>query len=334
MSQVISNLAVGAKIKYGNYQVESSTTLPIIWQVIDKNHTGYPANSVTLLTDKIIDLRGFDAKEPTNANADRVSYGNNRYRSSNLRQWLNSGGAANAWWVANNPADGTTNTNNKDATPEDAGFSETTGYNDIKGFMNNFTALELAKILDTTLTTAKNTITDGGGSETVTDKVFLLSNTEVGFAKENSIVEGSLFSIFAANANRIAYMTAQGFANVMSSNKPATVGAAWSWWLRTPYATNSDDARMVSSSGILDYYLAYAGSSGVRPALNLANNILVSDSTDSDGCYTAVWWTAPNIKTNINGALKTYVDGWVNIGGTARHIDSMWTNINGVLKKL
>ena len=119
MAQAITSLNVGDKIKFGTYKVEESSVLPIIWCIIDKNHTGYPANSITLLTDKIIDLRGFDAKEPSNANTDRQNYGNNRYRTSNLRQWLNSGGTAGSWWVAQNLTDGTANTNNKDATPND-----------------------------------------------------------------------------------------------------------------------------------------------------------------------------------------------------------------------
>jgi hypothetical protein len=35
----------------------------------------------------------------------------------------------------------------------------------------------------------------------------------------------------------------------------------------------------------LNYNVACTGSYGVRPALNLASGILVSDSVDSDGCY-------------------------------------------------
>ena len=287
MSQPITNLVTGDLIKFGSYQVEASSTLPIIWKVIDKNHTGYPANSVTLLTDKIIDLRGFDAREPANADADRASSGNNRYRSSNLRQWLNSGGAASTWWVANNPADGTLDTNNKDATPADAGMNEPTGYDDIQGFMNNFTALELIKMLDTTLTVAKNTITDGGGSEVVTDKVFLLSHTEVGFPDENSIVEGSLFSIFAADANRVAYMTDQGYVNTLAT-KPATIGAAWYWRLRTPTSALSFSAREVSDYGTQSSSDAFSGYPGVRPAFNLASDTVVSESVDADGAYTVV----------------------------------------------
>lgn len=334
MSQLISNLSIGSKIKYGSYQVEGSTTLPIIWKLIDKNHTGYPANSITLLTDKIIDLRGFDAKEPSNANSDRRSNGNGRYRSSNLRQWLNSGGAASAWWTANNPSDGSTNTNNKDTTPNDAGMWQPTGYSDIQGFMSNFTTQERAQMLDTTLTVAKNAVTDSGGSETVTDKIFLLSNTEVRLANENGVAEGSGFSIFAANADRVAYMTAQGLTNTLSSNKPSTVNTAWFWWLRTPDTYAPATAHMVHTSGSLYDSSAADGANGVRPAMNLSSSILVSDSVDEDGAYTVIWWSPPNLKPRIDGASKSMASGSVRIDGALKAIDSMWVRIDGALKKL
>jgi hypothetical protein len=321
MSQLISALAVGSKVKYGSYKVETSTTLPIIFKIIDKNHAGYPANSVTLLTDKIIDLRGFDAKEPLNADANRVTYGSNRYHTSNLRQWLNSGGAANAWWAAQNLTDGTLNTNNHDATPTDAGFDQTTGYNDIAGFMNNFTAQEIGKMLNTTLTVAKNIVTDGSGSETVIDQVFLLSNTEIGVANENAIVEGSLFSIFATDADRIDYMTDQGFTNTLSTAKPATVGTGWSWWLRTPQAVNSSYTNTVFYNGALGQNIARNGSVGVRPALNLASNILVSDVVDSDGCYTVVWSVPANTlaksTVNLTNATNELAKSTANVTNSA-----------------
>ena len=311
MAKSITTLVNGDKIKFGTYKVEGSTTLPIIWKVIDKNHAGYPANSVTVLTDKIVDLRGFDAKEVSNADTNRVSYGSNRYRTSNLRQWLNSGGAASAWFAAQNLTDGTANTNNHDATPADAGMSQPTGYSDIQGFMNNFTAQELTKMLNTTLTVAKNTITDGGASEAVTDKVFLLSNTEVGFANENSIAEGSI--IAAVSANRIAYMTDQGFANTLSASKPASVGAAWYWWLRTPLAGYSYSARVVHSDGTLNSHYAYVGHFGVRPALNLTSDILVSDAVDVDGAYVVIYNSTPtisgtdsNLGTSVTSITRTY----------------------------
>jgi hypothetical protein len=283
MTQPISNLAVGAKIKIGTYKVENSATAKIIWLVADKNHAGYPGNSITLVAEKIIDLRGFDAKEPGNANSGRASNGNARYRSSNLRQWLNSAGAANAWWTAQNIGDGTTNTNNKDATPNDAGFDQLTGYADIPGFLNNFTSDELANILDTTIKTAKNTNTDSGGSEDVVDKVFLLSCAELGFANYNNIAEGSLIALFNTASYKTAYLTQQAYDNTLSTAKPAGVGTAHNWWLRTPDST--DYAIRVRPDGLRGMTIACEGDVGLRPAMNIANDLQVSDTTDADGCY-------------------------------------------------
>lgn len=275
MAQLISNLTTGSKIKLGTYQVESETAQPIVWQIIDKNHTGYPTNSVTLLTEKIIDLRGFDAKEPANSDSNRRIYGNNRYKDSNLRQWLNKAGQP--WFEKTHTAD---------EPPTDGGMSKPTGYNTKEGFLSSFSVGELSAILDTTLTVAKNTVTDGGGSETVTDKVFLLSNTEVGLANENNIVEGSLFSVFSSSTARKAYLTQHAFDNAKSGSKPATINDAWYWWLRTPDAGYAYYVRNVDSSGVLSSNYASYGSYGVRPALNLKSDIFVSDTVDEDGCYT------------------------------------------------
>ncbi|MDA6987053.1 hypothetical protein OSM86_24160, partial [Escherichia coli] len=65
MPQTLGSLANKAKIKFG-----SLYGAPIIWIKADKNHAGYPANSVTLVTNQIIKLLCFDAKESANGNSD------------------------------------------------------------------------------------------------------------------------------------------------------------------------------------------------------------------------------------------------------------------------
>ena len=287
MTQPIGNLAVGSKVKFGTYKVESEAALPIIWTIPDKNHSGYPANSVTLFTERIIDLRGFDAKEPTNTDTNRQSYGNNRYSQSNLDQWLNDVGLN--WWTA---------THTYDATPNDAGMSQPTGYDDKLGFKSNFTADELAAVLDTTIRIAKNTVTDGGSYEDIVRKFFLPSTTELNLANENSIAEGVVLSAYsgAADALRIAYPTQALVTNTLSASKPASTAAAWYYWLRTPYSTNSYNARFVDTSGALLSNAAYLGSNGLRPLCNLRSDVLVSDTVDGDGCYQTIF-TTPHIIT-------------------------------------
>lgn len=285
MAKLISSLPVGSKVKFGKYQVENETPESIVWQIADKNHIGYPSNSVTLITEKIIDLRSFDAKEPSNSDSNRRSYGNNRYKDSNIRQWLNKSG--HLWFQK---------THNADEPPTNAGTDYGTGYDDKAGFLSGFTDEELAAMLDTTLTVVKNTVTDGGGTETVVDKVFLASNTEVGLANEPGGAEGSILPLFSSDASRISHLTEQAFTNTLSASKPSSIANAWYWWLRSPNSSSSSYVRRVDTDGSLSNGTACVGHYGVRPLCNLNSEILVSDTTDSDGAYTIVWAT-PHIIT-------------------------------------
>lgn len=251
----ISSLPIGSKIKYGSYK-----GAPIIWRIADFNHPGYPNNSVTLISDVILCEKAFDAKEPSNSDSDRQEYGNNRYAHSNLRQWLNKRGSP--WYEAQHSAD---------APPNSSGVASNP-YDTEPGFLTEFTDDELSVLLETTLTVAKNKVTDGGGSETVVDKIFLASCTEVGFANENQIAEGVQFPIFTDDASRIAQHN----------------GSNDYWWLRTPLASRSRDVRLVGSGGSRASRSAFSGSYGVRPLCNLKSDILVSDTVDSDGCYILV----------------------------------------------
>jgi hypothetical protein len=290
MSQKLSDLANGALVK------DTSSTYygePIVWRVIDKNHTGYPDNSITLMTDKIIKIAGFDGAEEGNANSNRASMGNNRYRTSNIRQWLNSSGAANSWWTAQNLTDGTTNTNNHDASPTTANMENGNGYDTQAGFLATFSAEFKAALLDTTLTVAKNTVTDGGGSESITDKIFLASVTELRLANENSISEGNAFAYFTADSRRIAYVTAQAASN--SDYKGVAAGQAWYWWLRTPNSGSAHCVREVLSTGGLNTYqiTAHGGWRSVRPFCNLSSDTRISDSPDTDSAYQILWSQPP-----------------------------------------
>lgn len=287
MSQSISALPVKAKVK------DTSTTyygVPIIWEIGDKNHAGYPANSVTLVAANILKLACFDAKESGNSDNNRRNYGNNRYSLSNLRQWLNKAGSP--WYQAQHGAD---------AAPTNANvWSNYNEYDDEAGFLTGFSAQMLAAILNTTLTVAKASV-DGGGSETVTDRVFLLSKAEVGLGAENGVSEGSTLAMFSDNASRQCRPTAQAVSNSEYKTSSLSASQPWWYWLRSPYASGSYYVRYVYSDGTLDYIYggAYRGGDGVRPALNLSSSILVSDSPDSDGAYTIVWNQAPTTPPSI-----------------------------------
>ena len=303
MSQTLGSLAVGAKIK------DTSTTFlgsPIIWLKADKDHADYPSNSTTLIAEKILALRAFDAKEPNNSDSNRVSYGNNKYSVSNIDQWLNSDAAAGQWYSARHDAD--------QAPTELTTHVSANTYTEDAGFLNGFSAFFKKNLLDTTLKTVLNTVTDGGSYESITRKIFLASTTEVGLANENSIAEGSILSLFSANTNadRIAYVTQECVDDSDYSSDPAA-GAAWYWWLRTPFSSISHGVRIVISSGSLYYFAARLGSYGVRPLCNLSSDILVSDTVDEDGCY--VIELPPEAPTKISIKTPIYCNPDYNTGG-------------------
>ena len=174
MSKKINTLAVGAKVRD---PLSKYYGVPVGFQIADKNHAGYPANSTTLAAEKILCLKAFDAKE-SGGNSDRQNYGNNRYSLANIRQWLNKSGTN--WYQAQHSYDR--------APGSSYVWNGYNAYDTEAGFKTGFSPQFLAAILPTTLTVAKPT-TDGGGSETVTDDFFLPSKQEVGLGSENGIAE-------------------------------------------------------------------------------------------------------------------------------------------------
>ena len=303
MSQTLGSLAVGAKIK------DASTTFlgsPIIWLKADKDHADYPSNSTTLIAEKILALRAFDAIEPNNTDSNRAKYGNNKYSVSNIDQWLNSDAAAGGWYSARHDAD--------QAPTELTTHVSANTYTEDAGFLNGFSAFFKKNLLDTTLKTVLNTVTDGGSYESITRKIFLASTTEVGLANENSLAEGSILSLFSANTNadRIAYVTQECVDDSDYSSDPAA-GAAWYWWLRTPYSSDSHFVRFVFSYGSLNNGYARSGYYGVRPLCNLSSDILVSDTVDEDGCY--VIELPPEAPTKISIKTPIYCNPDYNTGG-------------------
>lgn len=66
MAQSLNALAVGALVKDTGTLYNGK---PIIWKIADKGHTGYPSGAVTLITERIISLKCFDATTLSNSPA-------------------------------------------------------------------------------------------------------------------------------------------------------------------------------------------------------------------------------------------------------------------------
>ena len=292
MAQLLSNLPIGAKVKFGKHRVGSESPWEIKWLIVAKSHSGYPANSVTLLSERIIDCVAFDAAEPSNTNAKRKLYGNNRYSLSNVDQWLNS---ANASWYAK--------THSADAPPSPEHLMDgqsVYAYATRNGFLYDFTREERAAILDSTIRVVIP-ILDGGGHEDISRKVFLPSNTEIRNVAENEVYEGAQFEWFVKNPSPLCPVDPLiHYPGVYGST---SVSSPWAWATRTASSQDSvggENTRCIGSNpGEYFNSQAYASSVGIRPALNLSSTLKVSDTTDSEGYYTFILNTAPPKPTTI-----------------------------------
>ena len=285
MAKALSSLAAGALVKDTGTLYNGKT---IVWKIADKNHAGYPANSVTLITERIISLKCFDAKESGNSDSNRKSYGNNRWIYANIRQWLNSQAAAGQWYSAQH---------GQDAPPSNANVWD--NYNEYQqeaGFLAGFSANFLAALLTTTHTVGKAQV-DGGGTESCTDKIFLATCTEVGLSGD--VTAGSKLAIFSNDASRQAKPTAEAVSKSEYTNSGLNANSPWYWWLADAYASDSYYVRYVDSSGALNWSTACDGIGGVRPLCNIKSDILVSDNPDSDGAYTIIWNRAPSAPSTI-----------------------------------
>ena len=291
MPKTLSSLAVGTKVEVPVQSAyQSRFGAKIVFKIADKNHSGYPSNSVTLITEKIIQLMCSDAKELSNSNSDRRNYGNNRHIHSNILQWLNSNATAGKWYSAKH---------GQDAPPNNANvWDNYNEYDAWAGFLAMLDPKFVAELMETTLTVVKSS-TDGGSYETFTAKMFLASTTEVGLANENGIAEGKLLALFSNDASRIAYPTAECVNNSEYKNSSLTTSKGWYWWLRTPYSSNALSVRSVYSAGTLYFLDACLGCWGVRPLCNLKSEILVSDNPNSSGNYEIIYNSAPSAPPSI-----------------------------------
>ena len=175
----------------------------------------------------------------------KIRYGNNRYAHSAIRQWMNSdkkgattsGSGADevytgGWWNPQN------NFDRPSANVTDPGF--------LHGIDPEFKKMLGA----VSKTVAKNTVMDGGGTESLSDKVFLLANEEMNLSNPG-VSESSVYPYWSGstNADRVKYLA----------------GSARYYWLRSPTRSDGYIVYAVDTGGSLDYFSAY-DSHGAVPA--------------------------------------------------------------------
>lgn len=275
--KTLGSLAIGSKVK-----VSHSVMGDIEFLIADKDHDGYPENSTTLITEKIILLRAFDAIEPDNKQYGCQSGGNNKYSFSNIDQWLNSSGAAGQWFSKQH---------SDDRKPDSIAVSGNP-YDQDAGFLSGFSDAFLIALKETTIKVVLNTIVYGGGYESITRKFFLPSCAELFGIAENEIMEGSILSYFSENTDEIRRASLSAYAaedNTNKGSKEVAAGVMRWYWLRTPLYNHESNVRYVFLDGKLSYGNAFNGDCGVRPLCNLSSDTKVSESPDENGYYSLVF---------------------------------------------
>ena len=269
MSRRIGDLRCGEKIRFGAYCVKDEGAHKVRWIKTTESDTVF-------LTERIEDLRCFDAREPDNPNDNRGEYGNNRYSVSNIDQFLNS--ASDNWF---------TKRHEYDVAPVANRVYDHTPYNDHPGFLAFFEEWELDALLDTEVVVAIPRCDGEEKSEVLIRKVFLPSITNIFGRTIRDTYEGEHWDYFK-NHGAEAQTTIQVVENTTASSKPNNINDNWYYLLRSPNAGNSYGVRCVDRGGDRDYCSANRGILGVRPALRINPEILVSDEPDDEGYYEVI----------------------------------------------
>ena len=313
MAQLLSSLPIGAKVKFGKYDV-GGVTHPITWLVVAKNHVSspaYPSDSITLLSEKIIDSLAIDAMEPTNTSVSNYATdGNAEYRYSNIDQWLNKDSSPGNWYVKPQG-------NSADQSPTDEYVINGRSYANKAGFLNAFTASEKNAIVSTNILC---TIPRTTSTYFINRKVFLPSTRELGMYSQGG-AEGTTWEYFNIHYSYESFsywkcsVTPALYNDLDASSKPSAITDGYRWWTRTNYEINQ--CWCLGDTGSASASLA-ARHVGVRPALNLSSSVEITDATDSEGCYTVIFNSAPPKPDLINLPSAIY-------GGKVNTIS--WTKV-------
>ncbi|MDE5803824.1 MAG: toll/interleukin-1 receptor domain-containing protein [Lachnospiraceae bacterium] len=254
-----AQVQVGDTVTFGSYNGEE-----INWRVLKISEDGSQA---VLVAADILTMKAFDAAEggrynwyestdywSQNSAADTdfelqiLVRGNNDWSVSNIRTWLNSANEVVVY---------------ADQPPEGSAMAEKkNGYQNEAGFLHDFTAEEIAAIVETEIVTNSNVLYD---ADTVTsmDRVYLLSMEELQWFDEAGISKLAVPTQAAVEQDGSCwYMLDYTEYNIKE----------YCWWLREPVADTASRCYLVGNgytqenirrenAGLEGY--------GVRPALTV-----------------------------------------------------------------
>ena len=179
----------------------------------------------------------------------RARYGSNRWKTSAVRQQLNSDAAAGSVWSPQTVFD-----------RPPSWVSSMRGF--IRGidpgFLSIVAPVEIETILNTICDTTTAEASAGTGYDVTVDRFFLPSTSEVHGAKQNASDHGVAWPFYAANS---AYASANnGTDPVRIKRNPATKAAVYQW-LRDPSVGSGDYPRYVTTTGqVYNYHSAISAS--------------------------------------------------------------------------
>ena len=262
----------------GKYQIESEDPWPIEWEIVHQT-----ADYQIAMTKQIIDLRPFDAKEPTNTNSNRKNYGNNNWQYSNIEQWMNSDQAS--WYSAQHSYDAPPN---KDNCYHYTNGTTYNAYDKHKGFLYYWSNEEKALLKNYSVGLINYKAADGA-SYVWTGKVFLPTYTQMGFGNNKntdiSMNEGVQFSKFTDNASRIKSLHPNCAANnEYCKLNNYTGGKDYWYWMCSTSPSNSSYVRHVLYDGSDRSRYAYDSTYGLAPCI----------------CIPRTGWSDPNKAPDLN----------------------------------
>ena len=198
----------------------------------------------------------YDAPEPNNTlntdgsvNTDVATYGYNRWSESGIRAWLNSEETAGHWFGSSFERNGV-------IVPRRASDVAPTQHSTYNGYLFNMDKELLSVLKPIKVTTATNTVTDGGVIDYTWDKIFLPSLIEM-HINPQSTVEGSDWEYYRAMQDTpfAQYGTYTALIKYALNNKTS----AQHCWLRSANRGTSRLAWYVYSSGyVSNSYASYA----------------------------------------------------------------------------
>ena len=201
--------------------------------------TTYAADRTTAVaTDLVVtQSAGVDTLSPVN-HSQRCRYGSNNYVESAIRQWLNSEASTFEWVPKTN-------------------YDRPSTYSG-GGFLHQLDPELVAVLGAVDKQVARNTVTDGGGQDLFSDKVFLLSRVEVYGGTEGETSGEAPYPYYESLAPSPTLDAIDGRIKYLGAS-------ARDWWLRSPRPLNSYHVRSVIANGSASYGRA-ASSYGVAPA--------------------------------------------------------------------